>query len=509
MIDLQTSDVGEKRRALETASVRRGQPPLMRPVRWNTRRHSAFFWQRLRFGLPLLLTDVALVTTILCIVMSSLSFTGITLSFANSFSLATINALVLISYFASLRLYRNVGMHPVVELERVVTATLLSYLTIALIFVFRNDGHLNAEVFCLSLAGCISVLALPSVRHLVRCRLGKSQWWRQPVVILSHSERAEELIRELNKESHLGWKPVGYVEDFRKHWDRESSSKYCLGDEQDLPEIIETRDVFWGMIDSSVASQSDFQQVMDRHHLALPFIVSVARGTNNTSLFAHGIDSGRMSGICYRSNLPLLFPRMLKRAFDILVSGLALLCLSPLFIVLALAVRSSSAGPIFYSHERMGYKGRSFRIWKFRSMVQNAEQVLSKYLASDPKLQLEWQQTQKLVRDPRATTVGRFLRRTSLDELPQLWNVLNGTMSLIGPRPVPRPEIERYGDVFWLYARTRPGITGLWQVNGRNRTTYEERLNYVSFYARNWSLWLDWYILLKTFRVVVLCEGAC
>ncbi len=141
-------------------------------------------------------------------------------------------------------------------------------------------------------------------------------------------------------------------------------------------------------------------------------------------------------------------------------------------------------------------------------MVQDADRVLKSFLANDPALRSEWKLTQKLVNDPRITSVGRFLRRSSLDELPQLWNVFNGSMSLVGPRPIIRSEIEKYGKSIWLYYRTQPGITGLWQVNGRNLTTYEERLTFDSFYVRNWSIWLDWYILLKTVRVVLLCEGA-
>ena len=465
--------------------------------------------QSIRFGFPLLIIDLVVVTCILFAVIGALSLAGNVFSLERFWSLMGIQAIVVASCLAGLRLYRNVGMHPVVELERVVTATALAYLTLILISIVGNDRDLFAAVLCLVSSGCLSALILPSVRHLARCFLGKTPWWGQPVVIFGCSNNSDELIDELNKECHLGWKPIGYVAEFQQHWERENATRYCLGDEADLPNIIEQHNVFWGMIESEQASSIELQQLMDRYHPALPNIVSVNGRKGNTSLFSRGIDCGSLSGVCYSTGLSLFIPKMIKRAFDLVVSSFVMICLSPLFLVLAIAVRRSSPGPIFYSHERLGSNGEPFRIWKFRSMVQNGDQILKTCLAKDPKLRAEWQKNEKLAHDPRVTRVGRLLRKTSLDELPQLWNVLNGSMSLVGPRPVPLKEIEKYGDVIWLYTRTKPGITGLWQVSGRNRTTYEERLQYVSFYSRNWSLWLDWYILLKTIRVVILCEGAC
>lgn len=141
-------------------------------------------------------------------------------------------------------------------------------------------------------------------------------------------------------------------------------------------------------------------------------------------------------------------------------------------------------------------------------MFQNADQVLSVHLESNPALREEWLRDHKLKNDPRVTLVGRFLRKTSLDELPQLWNVLRGEMSLVGPRPIVSAEVAKYGEYFDDYQAVRPGITGLWQVSGRNNTTYEERVKYDEYYVRNWSIWLDLYILCKTVKTVLLGEGA-
>jgi Undecaprenyl-phosphate galactose phosphotransferase WbaP len=196
-----------------------------------------------------------------------------------------------------------------------------------------------------------------------------------------------------------------------------------------------------------------------------------------------------------------------KRLFDI-VGALALaLALSPLLLVVGLAL-VRDRGPIIYSHSRTGRDGRTFGCLKFRTMVPNAEQVLRELLHEDPQLKQEWMRDQKLRNDPRVTAIGRFLRRTSLDELPQLWNVLKGDMSLVGPRPVVREEWQRYGRRLDTYLAAKPGVTGLWQVMGRSDSCYRRRVALDSYYVRKRSLLLDVFILLQTVKVVLCGRGA-
>jgi Undecaprenyl-phosphate galactose phosphotransferase WbaP len=197
-----------------------------------------------------------------------------------------------------------------------------------------------------------------------------------------------------------------------------------------------------------------------------------------------------------------------KRAIDLAIVIALMPLWVPLVYGLALLVRLGSKGKAFYSQKRIGLHAKTFACWKLRSMVENADEVLQQHLAEDPELMAEWQRDQKLKNDPRVTWIGKILRKTSLDELPQLFNVLYGEMSLVGPRPITLPEVERYGEVWNLYKIVTPGITGLWQVNGRNNTTYEERLGYDDYYVRNWSLWFDLYIMICTVKVVFLREGA-
>ncbi|MEM3434110.1 MAG: sugar transferase, partial [Candidatus Methanomethyliaceae archaeon] len=167
-----------------------------------------------------------------------------------------------------------------------------------------------------------------------------------------------------------------------------------------------------------------------------------------------------------------------------------------------------SPGPVLFRHRRLGLGGREFWCYKFRTMHVNAEEVLQKLLASDPALRAEWERDFKLRNDPRVTRVGRLLRRTSLDELPQIFNVLKGEMSLVGPRPIVEKEVPRFGLFASDYFSVRPGVTGLWQVSGRNDTGYEHRVRLESWYVRNWSLWLDLTVLIRTIGVVLARRGA-
>jgi Undecaprenyl-phosphate galactose phosphotransferase WbaP len=197
----------------------------------------------------------------------------------------------------------------------------------------------------------------------------------------------------------------------------------------------------------------------------------------------------------------------IKSAFDLAAAAVLLVVLAPVFVCLSLLIRFDG-GPAFFTHRRIGNGGRRFQCLKFRTMVTNADVVLDNLLKTDPAAAAEWAATQKLRNDPRITRLGQMLRKTSLDELPQLFNVLRGEMSLVGPRPIVETEIHRYGDQISYYMDTRPGMTGLWQVSGRSETTYDERVRLDVRYVREWSLLQDVTILFKTISVVLKRRGA-
>lgn len=199
-------------------------------------------------------------------------------------------------------------------------------------------------------------------------------------------------------------------------------------------------------------------------------------------------------------------PRALKRTLDVVGSVALAVLFAPLVIVASLVL--ARTGPVIYRHKRVSQGGKVFECLKFRTMIPDADRVLHELLATDDQLKAEWRQSHKLRDDPRVTPIGRFLRRTSLDELPQLWNVLRGEMSLVGPRPITREELLRYGRSSAAYLSAKPGITGLWQISGRNDTDYGRRIALDVYYVRNRNLLLDLYILTKTVRVVVSGDGA-
>lgn len=198
----------------------------------------------------------------------------------------------------------------------------------------------------------------------------------------------------------------------------------------------------------------------------------------------------------------------LKRSADVLIAFSALVFLGPLIGFIALWIRMNDGGPILFKQERIGLNGKTFQCLKFRSMSVNAAEELRSYLASNTEAAAEWARDQKLRNDPRITAPGRFLRKTSLDELPQLLNILFGEMSVVGPRPIVQSEVSKYGEYFQYYTQVKPGVTGLWQISGRNDTTYDERVALDVKYCKTWSFLLDAKIFFLTIPAVLLSKGA-
>ncbi|MDO1584173.1 sugar transferase [Rhizobium oryzicola] len=208
--------------------------------------------------------------------------------------------------------------------------------------------------------------------------------------------------------------------------------------------------------------------------------------------------------------MQLAFPTggLAKRAFDVTTAVAALLVFSPLFLLILTLVKLTDPGPAFYGHRRVGHNGRYFKCLKFRTMMVNGDEVLRRHLQNNPEAAEEWRTTRKLKNDPRVTAVGSVLRKLSLDELPQLLNILRGEMSVVGPRPVVDDELTLYDNFAVYYLQTRPGLTGLWQISGRNDVSYESRIAFDTHYVQNWSLMTDVSIILKTIPAVCLSRGS-
>jgi len=281
-----------------------------------------------------------------------------------------------------------------------------------------------------------------------------------------------------------------------------------LKDEQQLWSLVNSETQFIVAVEYEQSQSRDlWLKNLAKHNCRSVSVIPSLRGvplygTDMAYIFSHEVMILRVN-----NNLAKRTSRFLKRSFDIVGALSIITMLMPALAVLIFMVSRDGGAPI-YGHERVGLNGRKFKCLKFRSMVVNSKEVLEEVLRTDPAAREEWDKDFKLKNDPRITRVGHFIRKTSLDELPQLWNVVRGEMSLVGPRPVIEAELERYaGDVDY-YFMAKPGMTGLWQVSGRNDVDYETRVYFDSWYVKNWSLWNDIAILFKTVGVVLKRDGA-
>ncbi len=354
-----------------------------------------------------------------------------------------------------------------------------------------------------------ALLLTPLFRSAVKRAISKAGQWQKETIIIGSGKNAMEAYAALQSEEILGYQVKAFV----------------AVDSDNMPEsvhgvpVITATDIVWDSVDLDntqfiVAMEYEQQTLRDnwlkflskmkcRSVSVVPTLRGVPLyGTDMSFIFSHEVMILRVS-----NNLAKRSSRFLKRSFDIIVSFLLLLFLAPVFALLFWMV-SRDGGNVIYGHERVGQNGRKFSCLKFRSMVTNSQEVLDKLLVTSAEARAEWDKDFKLKNDPRITKIGGFLRKTSLDELPQLWNVLRGEMSLVGPRPVIEAELERYaGDVDY-YLMAKPGMTGLWQVSGRNDIDYDTRVYFDSWYVKNWALWTDIAILFKTAGVVFRRDGA-
>jgi Undecaprenyl-phosphate galactose phosphotransferase WbaP len=334
-----------------------------------------------------------------------------------------------------------------------------------------------------------------AVRELLR---GCGFWSLNTLVIASHGV-AEQARAALLSDPTLGYHLVGSTE---------LADAALLGD-QELLDLLNDHGADFVVVAVGSGQPAAERSVIGALRRAKRPIalVPAMEGLPVVGLRQHHFFSHDFVMLVSRNNLARPFSRVLKGAFDQLVATVLVLLFAPLLLLLAALVRSDG-GPAFYRHRRIGAAGRNFGCIKFRTMTTDADRVLDQLLATDPAAAAEWAATQKLRNDPRVTRLGRFLRRSSLDELPQLLNVLRGEMSLVGPRPIVQAEVVRYGNEIEYYYETKPGLTGLWQVSGRSDTSYERRVRLDVWYVRNWTLWHDIAILLKTIPAVFLQRGA-
>jgi Undecaprenyl-phosphate galactose phosphotransferase WbaP len=398
--------------------------------------------------------------------------------------------------------YPGISVNPVAEIRRISLANALAFLFISVVLLMHKEAVVP-QLICISAFVGTSVVIL-AMRASIRQVGSQFDWWGYPVVLFGSGAAALSVLRRLISRPHLGLRPVAVVAD--RFADREIGGISVFKSE-DLCQIA-SEGVRHAIVAAPELSQSEFAEMIERAGDAFPHLILIPNTDFIWKIGSYTRDLMGILGIQVRNNLLDRGSQIAKRTIDLAVSTLLMLFLLPLMAIISLLVILESGFPVFYFHKRLGQGGRTFHMWKFRTMVQNSAAALEKCLASSPELRKEWAECHKLRNDPRITRVGRILRKTSLDELPQLWNIIKGEMSLVGPRPIIEAEVAKYQAAYFVYVKTTPGLTGLWQVSGRNRTTYAERVAYDTYYARNWSVWMDIYLLAKTVSTVLTGDGA-
>jgi Undecaprenyl-phosphate galactose phosphotransferase WbaP len=413
---------------------------------------------------------------------------------------------VFIAVYAVTGLYSGVALSPPDELRRVTWSSVLVFMLLGATSVsFR--GATDYFTWTLFLAMGLSIVLLPLLRAVVRQRFAPESWWGYPAVVFGAGPAGQRVVRALLAEPEMGLKPVVVVDDAPGS-PRAVHGVPVIGGFDVASFLRGCEKSAYAVVTLPKVSNAHFLSEIERQGFRFSHILVIPDLLEFSSLWVNPKSVGGMLGleVCQQVFVPER--QWAKRMLDLsLTLAGGIVCL-PIFVLIALWIKWDSRGPVFYSQRRIGYGGKEFRAWKFRSMIREADRVLGEHLAHNPQLRQEWERNHKLRSDPRLTRAGRFLRRTSLDELPQLWNVWKGEMSLVGPRPIVHDEVSRYGNGFDLYTKVKGGLTGLWQVSGRTDTSYEERVQLDKFYVRNWSVWLDLCILFRTIGTVFLRKGA-
>ena len=375
------------------------------------------------------------------------------------------------------------------------------YATVAAIFILYLLHSINdlSRLFVILLF-LMSFILVCVVQQLLIAVFNRLNVLKEPVLFIGVNATTQKIIQHLKHNNCFGIKVVDIV-----------SGKFADNYEQDIERtksIIEKTNVKTIIISSVHMNKmsrivTDIQPLV-KNIIFTPNLIDIPIA--NLSINKLPIEN--IALLTVKNNLALRRNRIIKYIFDMVLTIIGTICISPILLCIAIWIYKDSPGPVIFKHMRVGKGGKEFPCYKFRSMCVDAKEKLEELLKNDPQARAEWERDFKLKHDPRITKSGAFLRKTSLDELPQIFNVLKGEMSLVGPRPIIKEEMKRYSTHIDDYLMVKPGIAGIWQCSGRSDTTYQERVQMDSWYVRNWSIWLDIMILWQTLKAVFAKKGA-
>ncbi|MBR2215095.1 MAG: undecaprenyl-phosphate galactose phosphotransferase WbaP [Selenomonadaceae bacterium] len=400
-------------------------------------------------------------------------------------------------------------MQPYVETMREIFWSIAFGFALAVFLLYFTESSLLASRFFVVLLWLTMLVTVYVGRTTISYLLKRRHLLYEPLLLIGAGKTAEMTLHFFSNDLGYRYDVVGIVDDAPVS--EQLTNKYRLyGSVEEAATVVKRLQCQNVII---TAPGMEREKLADTIAKVQPYVRNISYvpdliGTPMAGVEAQVLFSEEILLLHMKNNLALRRNRIVKRVFDLVLTICGGIVILPFILVLAFIVAIDNKGRVIFAHRRVGKKGRLFLCYKFQTMVSDAQEKLEIYLRENPAARREWEESFKLTDDPRVTKLGSVLRRTSLDELPQLWNVICGDMSLVGPRPIVTKEIERYGEYFREYSMVLPGITGMWQASGRSDTTYEERVVMDTWYVRNWSLWIDIYYLAKTVKIVFTGKGA-
>ena len=421
--------------------------------------------------------------------------------------------LILIVFYGA-DLYPGIMISPSDEVRKLFICSMFCFIGICINSVLQSgggtliaitqgilrDSSKKGVVLAFMLAVPFSALWLPASREIARHLFGRFRWWGVPAVVYTTDKSADEVIERLTKRKNLGYRPVLIIDS--------AATKTAM--RGDIPVFPDGEDVqrMIRQLKIKVAIVCDYEGEKRPIMTGFRYTIIISKKQDIFTSTLSLRDIGGIVGFSSTHHLTRQSSLIVKRLIDLTLIVCALPLLVPLLLFISIGVKASSKGPIFYGHKRVGKNGMEIKCWKFRSMFIDSQKMLEEILKNDPVMRREWEAQRKFQNDPRVTKFGKFLRKTSLDELPQIFNILLGSMSFVGPRPVTQEELEKYGENADYILSVTPGLSGMWQISGRSDPGYEERINLDTYYIQNWSVWFDLWIIIKTVWVVLRGKGA-
>ena len=433
-----------------------------------------------------------------------------------AFDFKSINAKSFITYWPYLpvffvifhihKLYPGVSLAPSEEMRRFFIGSLLAYGGIVMSRFIELEVWDSVNTAFL-ISGVFSTIILLIARSATHWLLYKTKLGGIPTVIYGSGTTGKLVIDCLLGSIRTGYVPVLILDD-KPDGDDGYKNIPIIHDMSIGHEIVKRYNIKMAIVAIPSLDSQKLKNLQNTSVSAFRYNVIIPNFFNISSIWMSVRDFNGILGIDTSNKFNLSFNKFIKRTMDVVLVTFGGIVVLPFLLLVALLIKITSPGPILYKQKRLGSNGKHFFAYKFRTMAVDAEQRLKKLLETDPELKKEWEENHKLQNDPRITGLGKFLRRASIDEFPQLINIIKGEMSLVGPRPIVDDEIDKYGEDYKRVFSIKPGLTGLWQVSGRSDANYLDRVSYDIYYLQSWSVWLDLWIIFKTFGAVLIGKGA-